>query len=71
VGRGGNQPALNGQKVRELSIPVPPLEEQDEIVRRVGRLLAQGDSIEQRLRLVATHLDKVSYEVLDSVLGNG
>ncbi|HVA99756.1 MAG TPA: restriction endonuclease subunit S [Acidimicrobiales bacterium] len=71
VGRGGNQPALNGQKVRELSIPVPPLEEQDEIVRRVDTLLAQADSIEQRVRLVATRLDKVSRAVLGSALGNG
>src|SRR5438105_12343241 len=30
VGRGGNQPALNGQKVRELVLPVPPVQEQTE-----------------------------------------
>jgi type I restriction enzyme S subunit len=71
VGRGGNQPALNGQKVRELSIPVPPLAEQEEIVRRIDRLLAQAESIQQRLRLVAIQLDKVSNAVLGSVLGDG
>jgi type I restriction enzyme, S subunit len=71
VGRGGNQPALNGQKVRELSIPVPPLEEQEAIVSRVDALLAQADSIEGHLRLVAAHLDNFSHAVLDGVLGNG
>jgi type I restriction enzyme, S subunit len=49
VGRGGNQPALNGQKVRELAISVPPLDEQAEIVRRVDQLLAIADALQKRL----------------------
>lgn len=49
AGRGGNQPALNGQKVRELDIPVPPLEEQQEIIRRVDGLLMKADSLTERL----------------------
>lgn len=49
VGRGGNQPALNGQKVRELAIPIPPLEEQLEIVRRIDGLLASADVLLARI----------------------
>jgi len=48
-GRGGNQPALNGQKVRNLPIPLPPREEQDEIVRRVDAVFSVVDTIEDRV----------------------
>jgi type I restriction enzyme S subunit len=65
------QPHLYIRDLRRLPVPVPPLAEQEEIVRVVDTLLAQADSIEQRLRLVATHLDKVSNAVLGSVLGDG
>ena len=42
VGRGGAQPALNGQKVRELWLPLPPLSEQHEIVPPDRRLVQTG-----------------------------
>lgn len=34
--QGGNQPALNGGKVAEMAIPLPPLNEIVEILRRVS-----------------------------------
>lgn len=58
VGRGGNQPALNGQKVRELTIPVPALEEQAEIVRRADALLAQADDLLRAVDRIAGALDR-------------
>jgi type I restriction enzyme S subunit len=64
VGRGGNQPALNGQKVRELTIPVPPLEEQREIVRRVDQLLALADGLTRRIEIASTRVDRSSQAVL-------
>lgn len=64
VGRGGNQPALNGQKVRELTIPVPPLEEQHEIVRRVGQLLALADGLKRRIEIASIRIDRSSQAVL-------
>jgi type I restriction enzyme S subunit len=64
VGRGGNQPALNGQKVRELTIPVPPLEEQREIVRRVDQLLAVADGLRQRIDVASTRVDRSFQAVL-------
>ena len=36
VGSGNNQPALNKSRVRELSIPLPPLSEQARLVKRLG-----------------------------------
>ncbi len=45
VGHGGSQPALNARKVRELVIPLPPLEEQREIAERVDALLRSSESI--------------------------
>jgi type I restriction enzyme S subunit len=44
--QGGNQPALNGGKVAEMAIPLPPLNEINEIVRRVSdALAAAGDTL--------------------------
>jgi type I restriction enzyme, S subunit len=64
VGRGGNQPALNGQKVRELAIPVPPLEEQEEIVSRVDGLLAAADSLLARIDAAQRDVSLSSQAVL-------
>lgn len=46
IGRGGNQPALNGAKVRALPVPLPPRPEQDEIVRRSDELIRLADRVE-------------------------
>jgi type I restriction enzyme, S subunit len=64
VGRGGNQPALNGQKVRELALPLPPLSEQHEIVRRVDALFALADTIEARVAAATARTDKVTQFIL-------
>lgn len=65
VGRGGNQPALNKQKVRGLAISVPPLEEQDEIVRRVDELLGLADGLALRIVTASMCLTQSSQAVLD------
>lgn len=49
AGRGGNQPALNKEKVGELVIPVPPLEEQAVIIDRADAMLARIARAEERL----------------------
>jgi type I restriction enzyme, S subunit len=67
-GRGGNQPALNGQKVRELAIPVPPLEEQREIVRRVDELLAIADRLSAQIDRTAATVDVASQASLSEAL---
>ena len=60
VGRGGNQPALNGQKVRELMIPIPPLEEQRYIEDRAERLLMLADSLTERIEAAVARVKRVS-----------
>jgi type I restriction enzyme S subunit len=64
VGRGGNQPALNGQKVRNLPFPLPPEDEQHEIVRRVEGLLSLVDKIEERVEAATRHADKLTQAIL-------
>jgi type I restriction enzyme, S subunit len=69
--RGQTRPGINGKIVKALELAIPPVAEQEEIVRVVGTLLPQADSIEQRLRLVVNRLGAVSNAVLGSALGNG
>jgi type I restriction enzyme S subunit len=64
IGRGGNQPALNGAKVRALPIPVPSRIEQNELVRRVQGLLALADSFQRRYVDASMRLDKFTPSVL-------
>lgn len=64
VGRGGNQPALNGGKVRALPIPLPPLAEQEEIARRLRQLLAFADTIERRIVAATSRADKLTQAIL-------
>jgi type I restriction enzyme S subunit len=49
VGGGTGPQALNCEMVRNLSLRLPPFEEQNEIVRRVEGLLKKADSIERRV----------------------
>jgi type I restriction enzyme, S subunit len=64
VGRGGNQPALNGQKVRSLKVPLPPFEEQGEIVRRVEALLKRADATEKRVAAASARAEKLTQAIL-------
>lgn len=48
-GRGGAQPALNGEIVRGFSFNLPPLEEQQRIVKKVDLLMRLCDAIEQQI----------------------
>ncbi|MFA5890959.1 MAG: restriction endonuclease subunit S [Actinomycetota bacterium] len=64
VGRGGNQPALNKQKVRDLTIAVPPLEEQAEIVRRVDSILARAAKVMERVETASRRVEHSSQAVL-------
>jgi type I restriction enzyme S subunit len=64
IGRGGNQPALNGAKVRALPIPIPSRLEQNEIVRRVTDLFAYLDSLQGRCDDVSRRVEKLAPSVL-------
>ncbi|MEQ8361539.1 MAG: restriction endonuclease subunit S [Cyclobacteriaceae bacterium] len=63
-GRGANQPALNGQKVGAINIPIPPLEEQEEIVLRVESLFAIADKIEASYNTLKEKIDQLPQAIL-------
>lgn len=50
---GATRPRINTSQLKAIEIPLPPLTEQDEIVRRVDKLFAIADSIEERYIIVS------------------
>lgn len=64
MAEGGNQPNLNLQKVKNFAIPLPSLEEQSEIVRRVEKLFAFADRLEERLSLAQAAVQKLTPALL-------
>jgi type I restriction enzyme S subunit len=63
-GRGGAQPALNGEKVRALRLPLPPLAEQREIVRRVEALFKLADAVETKIAAGMARVKKLTQAIL-------
>lgn len=61
---GGAQPNLNLNKVREISINLPPLEEQTEIVRRVEQLFAFADQLETKVASAKSRIDLLTQSIL-------
>src|SRR5690606_1743397 len=49
---------------RDFSIPVPPLEEQTEIVRRVDQLFAHADRIEQQVNNALARVNNLTQSIL-------
>lgn len=64
VGSGNNQQALNKATVQGLPFPLPPLEEQTEIVRRVEQLFAYADQIEQRVKDAQARVNHLTQSIL-------
>jgi type I restriction enzyme S subunit len=57
-------PIINKGRFEELEFPLLPLAEQQEIVRRVERLFALADNIEQRYKKAQTFVDKLTPSLL-------
>lgn len=55
---------LNLEQLKTLPIPVPPLEEQHEIVRRVESLFAKADAIEQQYQKLKEKVDALPQAIL-------
>jgi type I restriction enzyme S subunit len=55
--------------LRSFVIPLPPVAEQQEIVRRVDQLLAVADGLRQRIDIASTRVDRSSQAVLAKALG--
>jgi len=63
-GSGSGPQALNCQRVREIPFVLPPLAEQQEIVRRVGQLFTFADQLEARFAKAQAHVDKLTQSLL-------
>lgn len=50
--------------LKELMVPFPPIEEQQEIVRRVEKLFALADSLEAKYKQAMTNIEKIEQSVL-------
>ena len=61
---GQGKPGLNLDNIRDVAIGIPPLSEQQEIVRRVEKLFAFADQIEARLRQAQAHVDRLTQSLL-------
>ena len=61
---GETKPGLNLEQVRELVVHLPPLAEQQEIVRRVSALFAHADAIEARTTAARKRVDALTQAVL-------
>jgi len=59
-----NQASINQSDVLATPIPLPPLEEQHEIVRRVQALFALADSVEQRVAPASARADRLTQAIL-------
>jgi type I restriction enzyme S subunit len=58
------QPNVNATTISQFLIPVPPLAEQQEIVRRVDGLFALADQLELRLAQARGQVDKLTPSLL-------
>ncbi len=58
------QPNVNAKTIAAIPIPVPPLAEQHEIVRRVDALFALADKIEARVQSATARVEKITQAIL-------
>jgi type I restriction enzyme S subunit len=59
-----NQSSINQNDVRSVAFNLPPLEEQQEIVRRVEQLFSFADQIEARLTKAQAQVDRLTQSIL-------
>lgn len=56
--------SLSTRKIGAVPVPVPPIDEQHEIVRRASRLLASADALKARIDAAGRGVDRSSQAVL-------
>jgi len=61
---GSAQPQLPARVLKTFLISLPPLTEQQEIVRRVKALFKTADALEARYRTAKAHVDKLAQSIL-------
>ncbi len=61
---GSAQPNLSAESVRQYVLPVPPISEQAEIVKRVSALFTFADQIEARYTKAKAQVDRLTQSIL-------
>jgi len=61
---GAGKPGLNLQNVKDVTLKLPPLEEQREIIRQVDRLFAFADKLEAHYKSAKNKIDRLGQSVL-------
>lgn len=61
---GVGQSNINATVLSTFPIPLPPIEEQNEIVRRVNKLFALADSLEAKYKKAMERIEKIEQSVL-------
>jgi type I restriction enzyme S subunit len=64
VGGGNNQKALNKSFVQSLAFPLPPIEEQKEIVNCVEQFFSFSDKVEQKVNEAQDRVNKLTQSIL-------
>jgi type I restriction enzyme S subunit len=62
--RGSTAPHVNVGDVKAFSIPLPSVQEQDEIVRRVDALFALAAKVENRMKTIRVKVNKLTQSIL-------
>src|SRR5690606_19940242 len=57
-------PKINQKGLKEIPFPLPPLQEQQEIVRRVESLFAKPDAIDARYQTLKAKIDSLPQSIL-------
>ncbi len=55
---------INAEEIRGFPVPVPALDEQDEIIRRVGVLFEFANQLERRLTSAQSHVERTTPSIL-------
>lgn len=61
---GSSVPQINNPDILPLVVPLPPLNEQQEIVRRVEALFKLADQLEERYKKAKVNVDKLTQSIL-------
>ena len=71
MAEGGSQPNLNLSKIKNLSVPLPSIEEQKEIVRRVSEVMTYSQGIGGRLAAIRSVIGELTPVLLAKAFRGG
>ena len=63
-----SQSNINASKLRTMPVPLPPLEEQREIVRRLREAFALADAVEERVERALAEAERLPRAILERAL---